>query len=149
MQGPEFICALLALQAWRDGREEGISGMLGVAFVIRNRIRAGWWGGDWLQILAHHKEWAATEKPYSDELPDPRNFAFRAILQEVNGIFSGARVDDILVTVTNSILSVPPPPALYYGRINDDLRPWFLESISRNHDQHKIVAQIGLLHFWT
>jgi len=81
-------------------------------------------------------------------LPDPKNFAFRTVLQEVNNIFSGARVDDVTVTVTNSVLSIPPSPALYYGKLNEIDRPWFLENISRAHDKHKIVAQVGMLHFW-
>jgi len=151
--GYEFICAQLALKAWQDGANSGISGMLGVAFTIRNRIRAGWYDGNWIEILSHHREWAATDTPYSDVLPDPRDFSFKVILQEVGGIFSGARQDDVTIKVGGEAqrLSVAPPPALYYGRIDevDKWRPWFLENISRNVEKHRIVAQVGMLHFWS
>ena len=147
MTGSDFIIAQLALRAWQDGKENGINGMLAVAFTIKNRVKAGWYDGDWIEVLSNHKKWSHKLEPYSSQLPNPNNFAFRSLLQEVSGIFSGARRDDILMA-TESVLSVAPPPALYYGVLEEIDNPWFLDNISRSID-HRRIAQVGTLFFWT
>jgi hypothetical protein len=149
MVGADFIMAQLALKAWQDGHQDGLNGMMAVAFTIRNRVRAGWFGGDWIQVLSHHNDWSATDFVPS-ELPDPRQPAFKALLQEVNGIFYGIREDDITVyNLEDSVLAVKPSPALYYARLSDpNIKEWFLTNISRNHEQHKLIAQVGTLYFF-
>lgn len=157
MLGENFVKAQLALTAWRDGKSEGLSGCLAVMFTIRNRIRAGWFNGDWIQVLAHHQDYAAVDRPYSSELPDPRNYLFSLVLQEVDGVFSGSREDDVTKVanpVSNSTFrfqgqdSTPVP--LYYARLDDpQIKESFLQNISQNHEQHKLVAQVGLLHFFS
>ena len=157
MLSADFIKAQLALQAYRDAAQDGLNGMLAVCFVVRARVRAGWQGSDWLQVLSHHREYAAVNTPPQFELPDPRNYAFGLLLQEIDGIFSGTREDDIL---TPSAATMGPivtfdnqpakPVALYYGNLSDpNLRPWFLESISRATDRHSMVATVGSLTFFS
>jgi hypothetical protein len=156
--GSDFIKAQLALTAFRDGSHESINGCLAVAFCIRNRVRAGWQGGDWLKVLAHHSEYAASATPPNPyDLPDPRNYTFGLLLQEVDGIFSGSREDDILTP--NSSLMGPivnfegqpaRPVALYYGRLDDpNIREWFVQNISSNHDSHRQIASVGSLTFFS
>jgi hypothetical protein len=129
--------------------------MKACAFTIRNRVKAGWYGGDWISVLAHHREWSARIEPYSEELPDPRNYAFNLFLQDITGIFTGLVEDNITVTDSsasirqNLPLSAGPSPVLYYGRLDQITNPWFLEQISQNHDKHRVVAQVGLLHFFS
>ncbi len=148
MNGSDFLTAQLALKGWQDGRTEGGSGMRAVCFAIRNRVRAGFYGGDWSQILSHHQEWSATLEPPTTEIPDPREPAFRALLQDVTGIFSGSLEDNITI-MPGSALAVAPPVALYYGFLNQISNPWFLEEISRKFDSHKRVAQVGALTFFS
>lgn len=158
MLGENFIKAQLCLQAYRDAASDGVDGMLACAFVIRNRVRAGWQGGDWTAILSHHRDYAASNLPPQFDLPDPRNFAFSLLLQQIDGVFSGATEDAI--TSPNSTLlttgaivsfgSTTKPVALYYGRLNDpNLRPWFLDSISRDTENHHMIASVGSLSFFS
>jgi hypothetical protein len=145
--GEHFVKAQFALTAWRDGGHEGISGMLATAFCIRNRVRAGFYNGDWLRVLSHHQDYAATDRTYSLELPDPRNYAFGLLLQEIDGIFAGTREDDI--TIPPHSMARQTPVVLYYGNLADpNLRPWFL-NICRDHENHQRVATVGTLTFFS
>lgn len=157
MLGSDFLKAQLCLQAWRDGGSEGINGALAVAFVIRYRQRAGWHGGNWVDLLSNHREYAAVNLPPQFDLPDPNNFTFGRLLQEIDGIFSGTREDDILTpnaALMGPIVSFDGQPAkpvpLYYGNLADpNLREWFLENISRATDRHSLIATVGTLSFFS
>lgn len=155
MLGSDFVKSQLALRGWQDGAAEGLSGMLAICFVLRNRVRAGWYNGDWVSVLSHHQDYAAADKVYSLELPDPRNYAFGLLLQEVDGIFAGSREDDVTQPANKTWLikaqdQPDRPIALYYARLDDpNIKESFLETITRNHDNHKMVAQVGLLHFFS
>lgn len=161
MNAEDFIKSQLCLQAYRDAAVDGLNGMLAVCFCLRYRQRAGWFGGDWLQILAHHRDYAAVNAPPQFDLPDPRNYAFGLLIQEIDGIFSGRREDDILAPnklfsgglvgqMDHSFAQPSPPPALYYGRLSDpEIRDWFLDNISRATDKHSLIATVGSLSFFS
>lgn len=156
MLGEHFLKSQLALTAWRDGKDDGLSGMLGVCFVIRDRVRAGWYNGDWLSLLAHHREYSWTDAPYSDELPSTRNYAFDLLLKEIDGVFAGTRENDVtqpqeaLSTVFQFQNMAAKPVALYYARLSDpQIRPWFVENISRVVDKHRLIASVGSLSFFS
>lgn len=153
MRNDDFVKSHLALRAWQDGYDEGLNGMMAVAFAIRDRVRAGLYGGNWIQILAHHQEWSAKLERPSDELPDPNNFAVRGLLQAIDGIFNGSTPNTITMPqdgMANYMsLVVAPPPPLYYGRLDKANNPWFLEEICRQPDKHKRVATVGMLTFFT
>jgi hypothetical protein len=125
--------------------------MLGIAFTIRNRVRAGWYGGDWLQVLSHTHEWSASlalPDPYA--LPDIRIYSINNFLQEISGVVSGSREDDVTIK-RDSLMTFRPgalPLALYYGRLDKIDNPWFLENISMN-PEHKRVSNQGTLYFWS
>lgn len=148
MNGSDFLTGQLALKGWQDGRSEGIAGMKAVCFSIRNRVRAGFYGGDWAAVLSHHQEWSATNEPPPLTIPDPREPAFRALLQDVSGIFSGQLEDNITV-MPGSALAVAPPPALYYAKLDQITSETFLNDISRRFDLHKRVAVVGALTFFS
>jgi hypothetical protein len=134
--------------AYLDAFSEGLNGMLGVCFVLRNRVNAGWWGGDWIQVLSHHRDYSAKTAPYPDTLPDPRIYSIQCLLQEVTGIFSGSREDDITKPTSPTFKPSVYQPALYYAKLNEISNPWFLENISRNPD-HGRIAQVGGLTFFS
>lgn len=148
MNGADFLTGQLALKGWQDGRTEGIAGMKAVCFCIRSRVRAGLYGGDWAAVLSHHQEWSSTLEAPGQDIPDPREPAFRALLQDVTGIFTGQLEDNITVKEGGSGLAVKPPVALYYAKLDQITNPTFLENISRNTSQHRIIANVGALHFW-
>jgi hypothetical protein len=157
MLGSEYIKANLCVQCWRDGGQDGLDSMRACAFVIRNRVRVGWHNSDWLKVLSHHRDYAASNVPPQFELPDPRNYAFGLLLQEIDGIFAGTTEDDVTKTSHPSMGPIvtfdnqpSKPVALYYGRLGDpNLREWFLLNISRNTEQHSLVATVGGLSFFS
>jgi hypothetical protein len=143
----QFLQGQLALFAWRDGFNEGLAGMLAVAHVIKRRVEAGWWSGDWAQVLSHHREYSAYIEPYPDTIPDPRVYSIQCLLQEIPNIFSGQTKDDITVP-KQSVLARPAAGALYYARLDLISNPWFLDSISRKPNEHPRVAQVGQTFFF-
>jgi len=92
MTGEEFIKGLLCLVAERE-RENGVNGMLGIMFMIRNRVNAGWCGGDWLKVLDDRPEQVV-------HFPDVRDPSFQRVLQEADGVYDGSTAD----TLTNGAL---------------------------------------------
>jgi hypothetical protein len=140
VQGQEFVKALLALRAYRDAAPEGLNGMMAVCFVYRNRVEAGWWGGSWIEVLKHHTDVSFLTHNDETDIPDPRNYAFQCLLQEVDGIFNGTREDDISTPKT-SILAVKLKP-FYFAKLDQISNPWFLENIARN-PEHKRMSQVG------
>lgn len=152
MRDTHFITSILALKAWQDGKDEGLSAMMAISFVVRNRVRAGWYGGNWLEVLAHMPDVAAKLEPPTNELPDTRNYAFLQFMQIVDGIFSGATEDDITIKKDGEwrqVLSMAPPVVMYYARLDQITNPWFLQNIVRKPDQHQRISQVGQLFFFT
>ena len=162
MNSQHFLMASLARQCWIDGRQDGSNGMRAVAFVWRNRALAGWYGGDWAQLLSHANDYAATINPEPFlEVPDPRGFAFQQVLQDIDGIFNGTTADGLTIKAGGGfaamdvggaqvVVKMPGgiPVAMYYARLNEINNPWFLEKIARD-PEHKRVAQIGTLVFFS
>lgn len=158
MLGENFVKAELARISWIDGGDCGLEGMRGVAFVIRNRQRAGFYDGDWVRLLSNHQNYAAIDRQPSFEIPNPtRNYAFAALLQQIDGIFDGTVEDDATrrigqwdPTRIKFEEHSEPPVALYYGQLHfPNIRPWFLENISLDHERHQRVATIGTLTFFS
>lgn len=147
MNASQFLQGQLALFAWRDGFSEGLNGMLAVAHTIRRRVDAGWWGGDWTQVLSHHRDYSAYLEPYSDTVPDPRIWSVQCLLQEIPGIFDGSKKDDITVP-KESVLARPAAGALYYARLDRITSEHFLNNISRKPELHPRVAQVGQTFFF-
>lgn len=120
---------------------------MAVAFAIRNRVNAGFWGGDWASVLSHHKDYSSVSEQPPYAVPDPRIYSIQCLLQEIDGIFKGSRADDITIP-RESVLAKPAPPALYYGRLDQITSSHFLENIARKPDIHPRVAQVGMLTFF-
>lgn len=148
MQGADFIKAQLARRAWLDANEEGLNGMMAVCFAYRNRQRAGWFGGNWVEILSHHRDASSRTEQDPETVPDPRVYSFQCLLQEIDGIFSGQRTDDITVAA-QTVLATPASPALYYARLDRITSDHFLTEISRQPHVHPRVAQVGMLYFFS
>lgn len=133
MTSENFIKAQLALLAWREGhRHGGLDNMMAVAFVVRNRVKAGWHGGDWLEVMSNHYTFAAEEQPESvTALPDVRDAHFRVILQKIDDLFSGMALDKMT------------EGALYYAELHNVTREWFTINILKKLEEHPRVARIG------
>lgn len=152
MKDTTFITSILALKCWQEAHEEGLSGMMAVAFAIRNRIRAGWYNGNWIEVLAHMQDVSAKLEPPTINLPDTRTFSFMQFMQIIDGIFAGATDDNVTIKADGDwkkVLSAPAPVALYWARLDQITNPWFLEKIARNPEQHARIAQVGQTFFFS
>lgn len=162
MTGSSFLSGQLARIAWLDGGQEGLNGALGCAFTIRNRVRAGWFNGTWAEVLSNHMKWSHSSTPQPSSVPDPNNYAFQRLLQEIDGIFNGTREDDITIALDpitkymrvgnqragELTVAAAKPVVLYYAAPANITNKWFEENICRNPD-HAMLATIGSLFFWS
>jgi hypothetical protein len=149
MTGDTFVKAQLALLCWRNapaGRP--ILLMRALGFVVRNRVRAGWMGGSWLQVIANDPVWSAyTQRPGNpasgngshallEEFPDLRDDIFQKLLWEVDRIYDG---------------SLPDPMtegALWWAELERIDRPWFAEHIAQRPEEHPRIAQVANITLW-
>ena len=145
MTPDSFVKAQLALLCWKNAPGGKPFSMLQcLAFIERNRVRAGWMGGDWLAVIGNdpaysaysgngHAYSAGTGPVALAEFPDLRNEIFQKFLWEVDRIYDNSREDPMT------------EGALWWGETNKINRPWFLENISRKHER---VAQVGAVTLW-
>jgi Cell Wall Hydrolase len=133
----DFNKCMLALVAWREERSNGINGMLGVMFVIRNRVKKGWFGGDYLSNIAGHNQFSSmsvsgdSQTVHYPVIHDP---TFTQLLQLTDEVYDDTRTD----TITNG--------ALYYADMAStgyNHGGWFDRNIAQNAIDHPRVAVIG------
>ena len=138
MRNQDFLSALAALLSWREERSNGINGMLGVLFVLRNRLKTGWSGGDLSKIMETHGQFSSMTilgDSQTVAYPDPREPNFQKILQYVDSVFDAD--NPMADTLTNG--------ALYYCDPGPGITPggWFERVIIGQPTVHPRVATIG------
>ena len=148
MTPDSFVKAQLALLCWKNAPGGKPFSMLQcLAFIERNRVRAGWMGGDWLSVIANdaaYLAYAGNGHHYSvstgpaalENFPDLRDEVFQKFLWEVDRIYDGSRQDPMT------------EGALWWAEAEKINRPWFLENIARKAEQHPRVAAVGSLTLW-
>jgi hypothetical protein len=135
MTPDNYIKARLATFAHDEAQHHGgIDCMLAVAFVVRNRVRAGWRGGNWMEVIESHDEVAATI--YQHSAPDLRNINFRLLLAQVDDIYSGLAPDRYT------------EGALYYCELNHVERQWFKDNVLKDLQTHERCATVGNISFF-
>jgi hypothetical protein len=129
-----FARAAIADFCIREGaRHGGVTNMAAVAWVLRNRVMAGW--GDWYTVAA-----TAPEKRgviYDDWKVDLRNSQVRIFLSRIDLIHSGIEDDD------------PVNGAVYYTEMARPQTIWFMANVLHDRDEHPLVAQAGPVFFFT
>lgn len=93
----------LALMGWRAAGHISLSAALAAMFVARNRFMAGMNDGDWLKVIR------AIPVELTD--PDTRNPTLRDILEIVDSVFDGTRMDNLTLG------------GLYF--LSPEMTPWF------------------------
>jgi hypothetical protein len=132
----DYTKAIACLLAEREERSNGVNGMLGVLFVVRNRSKAGWFGGGWLNNMEAHNQFSSMTikgDAMTVYYPDPRDPAFQKVMQLVDDIY-----DDNLQDLTNG--------ALYYADLTSPAfvkDGWFDRNIVQDSNGHPRCAQIG------
>lgn len=149
----DYVVSQLVTFAWREGRRlspGSRDAMLGIAHVIRNRVRQGWEGGDWLRLIQKTNIHSASlpEEHDTTSLPDIHDGDFRWLIQQVEQMYSGFSPDVTGGANTRDLgssrydaLHRPAPVdipkgALYYCDLNKITRDWFTEKIVREKEQH-------------
>jgi hypothetical protein len=115
-----------------------VDAMLAVAQVIANRVKAGWCGGDWLQIIENAGDVAGNEIHH--QVIDPHNGSFRELLRRVDDIYYGTAEDDNVNTPTGEV-------SLYYVEMGRPASEWFDRTILKDYAAHPRIAKVGLLNF--
>ena len=148
MTSDSFVKAHLAQLCWRNAPAgKAFQSMQCLAFIERNRVRAGWMGGDWLSIIANDAAYQAYEGNHRrlsvgtgpavlQDFPDLRDEIFKKFLWEIDRIYDGSREDPMT------------EGALWWAEAEKINRPWFLENIARKPEQHPRVAQVASLTLW-
>ncbi len=131
----DYEKGLAALLAWREERSNGINGMLGVLFVVRNRAKAGWSQGSWSKIIEAHNQFSSMSVSGDSQTvlyPDPRDPSILSVLQLVDSVYDDTRPDNLT------------GGALYYADIGRGVSTdsWFYKHIVQSPD-HPRTAQIG------
>lgn len=126
--------------------------MLGIAFVISNRSKAGWEDGDYLKILSRVAVHSASEAldMARFDYPDIWEPNWRWLTSQVEGIYDGTLQDNLTRTPSRESLAANVPgterhainqskPSFFYANLNQPIRPWFLEKIIRSADHPRTV----------
>ena len=85
MTADDFIKINLATAAWRAAREHGIVAMTAAMLVVRNRVLAGWYEGDWAYCMSDFGSVLT--------FPDPREPNFQKVLQLADSVYDGTLED--------------------------------------------------------
>ena len=136
MTWDNFLKGQLMGVAVREGlRHGGINNSMAIAHVMRNRVHAGWHGGDWLQVLTNTQQALGTVYEETPKI-DPRSVEFRSILQRIDDVYNGSSED--LIT----------DGSLYYCELHNVNRPWFQAQILADPTNHPRLASCGPVTFF-
>lgn len=135
MNADTFIKGRLAQFAIEEGaRHGGTNNMVAAAFVMRNRVNAGWYGGEWMDVMLHAPERAGTR--YTPWPINLRDSSVRALLSRIDDIYDGSEED----RMTDG--------ALFYGELHSVDNEWFKTNILKRREEHPLVASVGPVSFF-
>lgn len=146
----EFQRDVLALFAAKEaGPGASADQMKAIAMCIRNRVRQGWHGGDWMQIMEHHNDVRGNDEFEWAELSiEDRNL--QILVRDIDEIFFSRRdweKDPSRERMPG--LDEGIGDATYWAFINYPFTEWFRAHILHDHQNHKLKAQMGLMVFYT
>jgi hypothetical protein len=151
-----FAMAMLVEFAVREaGPEASLEEMKAICYALRNRVRAGWFDSDWIQCM----EQAGLSAGNEGRVPGPINSQtrpFQMLLQAIEDIFYTQR--DQQPKGWGSLLPSDPDAqgdsleaavgtSLYWVNIRRTIRPWFVENIIRDHQNHPERTSLGMWRF--
>lgn len=113
----------------------GVDNMFAVAFVLRNRMEAGWQGSDWMRVIEHAPTIAACSYGKAEGI-DLRDSTLKQFLNAIDDVYSGNKPDNL----TNG--------ALFYAELHNLTNEWFRENVVRKPENHPRVATVGLTAFF-
>jgi hypothetical protein len=151
--------AYLALFAARAaGQGASLEQMKAIAYCIRNRVKAGWWDGQWLTVMEHAGETEAN-KPEEPWFLDPNNRALQRLIADIDEIYyggrpaGGARVEQAPMmaqryAAEGGDLEEAIGKSVYWAWLNRPFTVWFLKNVLEQAHNHPNRAQMGMMAFF-
>lgn len=134
MNFAQFERAQVAKFAYREARSTGsIHCIKAVCYVLRNRVRAGWGDGTWLHVMENNVKVEGHLLDGWAEL-DAQDRLLQLIVRDIDDIYQGIASDDTATVVQD---------ALYWHFIDKPVRPWFVQNILRDPQNHPRIGQVG------
>lgn len=144
--------ALVLFVAKEVQDSNSLSLMRGIALAVRNRVRAGMQGGNWLDVIENSGDYSGND-PYRDVDPHRLSVNDRALqmfARDIDSIFYGESRDELVeIFEGREMDGKRGDPILYWQFINRPLRQWFVENIVRDNKNHARRTQIGNVVFYT
>jgi hypothetical protein len=151
--------AQLALFAARAaGQGASLEQMKAIAYCIRNRVKAGWWDGQWLTVMEHAGEIEANEldEPWYLDL---NNRALQRLVADIDEIYyggrtaGGARVEQAPMVAQryaaeSTDLEEAIGKSVYWAWLNRPFTTWFRENVLEQSHNHPNRAQMGMMVFF-
>lgn len=113
----------------------GLYNMVAVAHVLKNRVEAGWFGGDWMRVLEAAPSQRGTLRDIAREV-DLRDGSIRLLFQAIDDIYSGTIEDNLTAG------------ALFYADLHNLTNPEFKANVLQNPESHPRIATVGLTAFF-
>lgn len=131
LSSEDFVKGQLACLLWRFRKLESINGMAAIGCVLRNRVLAGWHGGDWLLVLKDEIEKSGFT---GVEFPDFRDPVFIRLIWKIESIFDGTVEDNA-------------NDAKFWCHLPTATEE-FKKTILQHPEEHPRLANVGSLYFF-
>lgn len=140
MLASDVVCVYLANLMFNEPKDDGVQGQTACGLVVRNRVLAGWEGGDWVSLIKNHDKYASQPRKEPMVLGNPiQDDKFRRCLGIATNIYSGLEKD-----ITYG--------ALRYGRLNECTEEFKIRVVQAKNPMglplFNRVAQIGKQSFF-
>lgn len=140
--------AALALFAAREaGPSASLEQMKGICYVIRNRVRAGWFDGNWITVMEHADE-ASGNMPAERFYLDLQSRSLQRLFRDIDDIYYGGGSGNSWTPEQAADLETAVGKQLYWMFIDRPHNPWFVERILRDPENHPNRAQAGTMMFY-
>jgi hypothetical protein len=155
----DFVVSQLALFSYRESERlcpGSYDAKLAIAWIIANRVRAGWNAGDYLQVLESAPLHSCSEPQdmLTFKMPEPWNQDWLKLTRDCQDIYEGIAKDEITWTPSASALAENLPgtdqysinqsrPSFFYANLNMPIREWFMTKIIRKPEDHPRTVNIS------
>ena len=144
----DFQRAMLAAFAAREsGIGASLEEMKAIAYCVRNRVRQGWHGGNWLANLENADQYRGNLK--GPHIPiDADSRPVQRLVREIDDIYFGLRESTNSPQAQTNGIEDSIGKCCYWLRANEPFSPWFVEKIIHDPDHHPLRMQMGTLYFY-
>lgn len=136
--------------AVREAGDRGsLEQMRAIALCIRNRVRAGWHDGSWMEVIEAADSCSAHEA--GQIRIDPNNRNYQRLLNDIDNIFFAQQRHELDGTGGGSPTmeqAIVEHEVKYWCFLNRPMRDWFKEKIVQDPASHPNRVQMGLMMFF-